>query len=125
MRLASIPFVFLYLLLIAMSEGESSEVNAEKAVEAPRKIEVNGNKVNLDHMGPMIINPDGTVRRIANWDSMTEQEKAVAWKRISARNQARIQELKANGIELKTDNKDDDSDSNQPHLAIADVSEES
>ena len=31
----------------------------------------------------------GTTRSIANWDQMTEQERKVAWRRISKRNEER------------------------------------
>ena len=41
----------------------------------------------------MIINEDGTIRRIANWESLTEREQAVAWKRLADRNKRRIEEL--------------------------------
>jgi len=52
-----------------------------------------GEKLKLDHLGPIIINPDGTTRRIENWDTMTEKEREVAWRRISKRNQVRIDTL--------------------------------
>ena len=44
-------------------------------------------------MGPVIINADGTTRRIDNWDQMTEQEQKVAWRRISKRNEERRKAL--------------------------------
>lgn len=52
-----------------------------------------GETMKLDHFGPMIINPDGTVRRIANWDTLTKQEKDSSWRLITARNRKRLQEL--------------------------------
>lgn len=48
-----------------------------------------GDKIKLDAMGPIIINPDGTTRQITNWDKMTEHERATAWRRISKRNEER------------------------------------
>lgn len=48
----------------------------------------------MDELGPMIITPEGYVRRIANWADMTKAEQAVAWRRISARNKQRIEALK-------------------------------
>jgi len=32
------------------------------------------------------VQEDGTLRVIANWDQLSEAEKAVAWRRITARN---------------------------------------
>lgn len=61
--------------------------------------------IKFDHLGPMIINIDGTVSRIANWDKMTERERQVssfttsfltlkvAWRRIAARNKERREQL--------------------------------
>lgn len=66
--------------------------------DATQKIIVNGDKLNLDELGPMIVNADGTVRRIANWQGLTAREQAVAWRRIAKRNQERVEELKAAGV---------------------------
>jgi hypothetical protein len=44
-------------------------------------------------MGPLIINLDGTVRRISNWRSLTTREKKVAWRKIAQRNRARLSHL--------------------------------
>ena len=46
-------------------------------------------KLKLDRLGPIILNPDCTMRRIANWDALSPQERAVAWRRIAKRNGAR------------------------------------
>lgn len=40
----------------------------------------------IDHLGPIIINTDGTMSRIANWNEMTEKERYITVKRITARN---------------------------------------
>ncbi len=44
-------------------------------------------------MGPVIINADGTTRRIDNWDQMTKSEQEVAWRRIAKRNEERRRAL--------------------------------
>ena len=41
------------------------------------------------HIGPVIVNTDGTTSRIENWDEMSEVEQEIAWRRISERNQKR------------------------------------
>lgn len=48
-----------------------------------------GETIRFEEMGPVILNTDGTTRRIANWDQMTEQEQKVTWRRISKRNEER------------------------------------
>lgn len=54
-----------------------------------------GESLDFEELGPIIINSDGTTRRIANWDDMTAQEQQVTWKRIAARNKRRLEELKS------------------------------
>jgi hypothetical protein len=48
-----------------------------------------GETIKLDHLGPVIINTDGTTRRIDNWDILSEREREVTWRRISKRNEER------------------------------------
>jgi len=39
---------------------------------------VDGDALSLDRLGPMIINTDGTVRRIANWDILSHKKRNLA-----------------------------------------------
>ncbi|KAI2514307.1 hypothetical protein MHU86_200 [Fragilaria crotonensis] len=48
-----------------------------------------GETIQFEEMGPIIINLDGTTRRIDNWNEMTKQEQAVSWRRIAKRNEER------------------------------------
>jgi hypothetical protein len=48
-----------------------------------------GETIRFEEMGPVIINSDGTTRRISNWDSLTKQEQEATWRRISKRNEER------------------------------------
>ena len=67
-------------------------------LETPtRKLEVGGSSLPLTDLGPMIINPDGSARRITNWSVLSEAEKQVAWSRIKARNQRRVKRLQVSG----------------------------
>jgi predicted Fe-S protein YdhL (DUF1289 family) len=50
----------------------------------------------MDDLGPMVVNSDGTLRRITNWDSMTKQEQANTLRLISARNKKRLAALQKN-----------------------------
>jgi len=52
-----------------------------------------GETLKLDHLGPIVLNVDGSTRRIDNWDEMTEQEKEVTWRRIKERNRIRREAL--------------------------------
>ena len=52
-----------------------------------------GETIRFEEWGPIILNSDGTTRRIANWDSLTEQEQQVTWRRISKRNEERRKAL--------------------------------
>jgi hypothetical protein len=52
-----------------------------------------GETIRLEEMGPIILNTDGTTRRIDNWDTLTEHERQVTWRRISKRNEERRQKL--------------------------------
>ena len=38
---------------------------------AARALTVDGGKVTLDHLGPIVLNADGSLSRITNWDGMT------------------------------------------------------
>jgi hypothetical protein len=78
----------------ALPSPGGSEAGSSDAI----KLTVNGDKLDLDGLGPMIVNADGTVRRISNWEQLTAREKEVAWRRIAKRNQERIEELKAAGV---------------------------
>ena len=52
-----------------------------------------GQPVVLDHLGPVVVNTDGTLARIANWPEMSEHEQKVSLRRIAKRNVERLQAL--------------------------------
>lgn len=56
--------------------------------------------VKLDALGPIVLNVDGTMGRIANWANFTENEKSQAIRLISARNQRRKEALKNKAVVL-------------------------
>lgn len=53
------------------------------------------NTVKLDELGPMVVNTDGTVSRIANWENMAEAEKERTLKILGKRNKLRLEKLSA------------------------------
>ncbi|KAL1977995.1 hypothetical protein VTN31DRAFT_854 [Thermomyces dupontii] len=61
-----------------------------------KKLDVSsGGSVALDELGPLVVNQDGTVSRIANWDKMTEIEKRNTLRVLGKRNRERMEALKA------------------------------
>ncbi|KAI7978616.1 hypothetical protein EIK77_006951 [Talaromyces pinophilus] len=66
-----------------------------------QKLDVNGQgtTVSLDHLGPIVVNQDGTMSRISNWDKMTEIEQKNTMRIIGKRNKQRLEALKAAGVE--------------------------
>ena len=58
-------------------------------------IEVDGECVKLDKLGPMIVNTDGTLSRIANWSALTEVERDRSLRLIAKRNKQRLAALQS------------------------------
>jgi hypothetical protein len=59
-----------------------------------------GERVALDELGPVVVQPDCTLRRIDNWGALTPHERAAAQRRLGARNAARLgacRQLEAQG----------------------------
>lgn len=90
-------------LAMASSQNMNSNKNSNNDPTVPQLPESSGDdtvptlklgeKMKFDHLGPIIINSDGSTRRIGNWDTLTEKEKEVTWRRISKRNEERRQAL--------------------------------
>ncbi len=53
------------------------------------------NTVSLDALGPVVVNSDGSISRINNWVSLSEEEKARIMRILPARNAKRLAELNA------------------------------
>jgi hypothetical protein len=64
-----------------------------------------GETIRFEEFGPIILNADGSTRRIENWDTLTEKEKEVSWRRISKRNEERRKVLLAQ-LEAENANKE-------------------
>lgn len=54
-----------------------------------------GETLRFEELGPIILNTDGTTRRIENWNEMTDREREVTWRRIKKRNEERRKVLEA------------------------------
>ncbi|PYH73993.1 uncharacterized protein BO88DRAFT_401571 [Aspergillus vadensis CBS 113365] len=64
--------------------------------ESATKLDVSGDgsAVALDHLGPVVVNQDGTLSRISNWEAMTEIEKKNTLRVLGKRNKMRLEALK-------------------------------
>ncbi|KAM3490426.1 hypothetical protein MY3957_006299 [Beauveria namnaoensis] len=61
-----------------------------------------GSTVKLAALGPLVVNVDGTVARIANWKEMTAVERETTVRMVGRRNEKRLDALrKQNGEEQK------------------------
>ncbi|CDS00512.1 hypothetical protein [Sporisorium scitamineum] len=61
--------------------------------DVPTSTEPN-NVIKLDHLGPMVVNSDGTISRIANWQNLSDIEKERSLKLLAKRNNTRMDSLK-------------------------------
>ncbi|KAK4640155.1 hypothetical protein QC761_604500 [Podospora bellae-mahoneyi] len=65
--------------------------------ETPGKtttVVVNGAPISLDALGPMVVNRDGTLARIANWQEMSSFERENTLRVLGKRNQLRLATLR-------------------------------
>lgn len=53
-----------------------------------------GETVKLDDIGPIIVNEDCSMRRIANWGRLTQREKNGVQRRIASRNKGRLEKCR-------------------------------
>ncbi|KAK8094194.1 hypothetical protein PG997_000879 [Apiospora hydei] len=64
---------------------------------AARQLEVGGEGLKLDHLGPLVVHQDGTMSRIGNWAEMSELERENTLRIIGKRNQQRLKKLREEG----------------------------
>ncbi|KAL1943415.1 hypothetical protein VTO73DRAFT_4490 [Trametes versicolor] len=81
---------------IKAAEASSSAAATLALPPPPEGAEKNAIAANqafkFDHLGPVVVNKDGTLSRIANWESMTPIEKERTLRILVARNQVRLAE---------------------------------
>lgn len=53
-----------------------------------------GSTVKLDHLGPLVVNHDGTMSRIGNWAEMSGPEQKNTLRILGRRNQQRLAKLR-------------------------------
>jgi hypothetical protein len=79
-------------------ENDPIEIPAIEYHSQSTTIEHRQQTVELDQLGPIIINTDGTMQRITNWDKMTEQEKRNIMRIIPKRNAQRLAALQRDSV---------------------------
>ncbi|KAI1341780.1 hypothetical protein F5Y15DRAFT_413707 [Xylariaceae sp. FL0016] len=60
----------------------------------PPSLHVGGEGIKLDHLGPLVVNEDGTMSRIANWGEMAEVERENTLRILGKRNKLRLARLR-------------------------------
>lgn len=71
-------------------EGNVPLLPAAAEAGTAAHLELGGKGVSMPELGPIIINADGTTRRITNWNTLTKGEQESSWRLISKRNQERL-----------------------------------
>lgn len=59
-----------------------------------KQLNVQGGSVSFDHLGPIVVNQDGTMSRVANWPNMTQIERENTIRILGKRNQLRLAALR-------------------------------
>ncbi|KAJ5179686.1 hypothetical protein N7492_002896 [Penicillium capsulatum] len=75
----------------------SESSGADASQQAPLRLDLSeeGSAVKLDHLGPMVVNVDGSLARIGNWEQMTEIERKNTLRILGKRNKQRLEALRA------------------------------
>ncbi|KAM7199561.1 hypothetical protein V8F33_004372 [Rhypophila sp. PSN 637] len=79
------------------------DVSPAQDQERTRTVEVNGQAIALDHLGPTVVNRDGTLGRIANWPEMTPWERENTLRVLGKRNQLRLAGLRGEKPQSETE----------------------
>ena len=75
----------------SFTNGASSTPNDDPS----RSLNVaTGNRVALDELGPMVVNPNGTLSRIHNWSEMIPSERERTLRVLGARNKLRMDSIR-------------------------------
>ncbi|EKX45966.1 hypothetical protein GUITHDRAFT_70862 [Guillardia theta CCMP2712] len=62
--------------------------------ESDGTLEVGGRLSLQDRLGPLVINEDGSMRRISDWSEKTEREREAILRVLGRRNKSRLEKLK-------------------------------
>jgi len=76
--------------------GYGASPNVESHVDLKtKKLNVNSNDdtTSFDELGPLLLNADGTLSRIKNWQELSDAEKQKAAKMVAKKNKQRKEQL--------------------------------
>ena len=76
------------------STPNSTTAEGESGGSEVQTLSVNGAPLALDALGPMVVNRDGTLARIANWGEMSVYEREATVRVLGRRNRERLRELR-------------------------------
>ncbi|PHH91930.1 hypothetical protein CDD83_9715 [Cordyceps sp. RAO-2017] len=76
------------------TEGRVEALPAPGEAAVPLDVAGAGSTVKLDALGPLVVNTDGTVARVANWAEMTDVERENALRILGRRNRLRLAALR-------------------------------
>ncbi|KAI8625834.1 hypothetical protein F5Y19DRAFT_239247 [Xylariaceae sp. FL1651] len=91
---SSVPFLPIMDSSTTTNPSTSTEAHQQQGSDGSQSLKVNGEGLRLDHLGPLIVNEDGTLGRIANWEKMADIEKDNAVRMVSRRNKLRLERLR-------------------------------
>jgi len=84
------PITAQRLGLPAPEEPHDPASNSTQKIDVSGQINGDDGSIRLDELGPMVVNSDGTLSRIANWQQMTEAERERTLRVLTARNKIRL-----------------------------------
>ncbi|OAQ73074.1 hypothetical protein VFPPC_00878 [Pochonia chlamydosporia 170] len=82
------------------SSSSTSTNPSDRALPAPGEsattldVSGGGTTIKLDHLGPLVVNVDGTMSRITNWSQMADIEKENTLRILGRRNKQRLEAVK-------------------------------
>lgn len=79
---------------LALPSSTITSNSTSETPEATTSLNVNGDAVKLDHLGPVVVNQDGTLSRINNWVELSEIERKNTLRVLGKRNQARLERVR-------------------------------
>lgn len=82
--------------MCCLRQGGSEQLALPAGVKGRERpqVQVGGSSTSLDELGPVVVNKDGTLARISNWQKMTEDEQATTMRLIGAQNKRRLAALR-------------------------------
>ena len=74
--------------------GNSELETVGREPDEVQTLTVNGLPIQLDKLGPVVVNPDGALGSIANWHELNEAEQFKVMAKVAKRNQQRLSALR-------------------------------